>query len=161
MMLLLFRIDDERYGIDVAEVVELVPYVNLQKLPKAPTYIAGLMNFRGAIVPVVDLVMLLCDRPVRRLMSSRIILIRPTASEQRLVGLLAEHVTETIKVSGDTFTDTGIVPEASAFVDRVVMHADGLIQLVAPAKLLPAEVKGMLNEEVRAAEGRQGDGHVD
>lgn len=144
MMMLLFRINGERYGLDVAEVVELVPYVTLQKIPKAPDYVAGLMSFRGGIVPVVDLSILLCDRPVRHLMSSRIILIRPNKSEPKLVGLLAENVTETIKVSEGIFTDTGIQPETSAFVDKVAMHPDGVIQFVSPTKLLPEGVKGIV-----------------
>ncbi|ALP52609.1 hypothetical protein Tel_05295 [Candidatus Tenderia electrophaga] len=149
MMMLLFKINGERYGLDVADVVELVPYVVLQSLPKSPAYIAGLMNFRGRIVPVVDLSILLCDKPVKHLMSSRIILIQPVKSEPRLVGLLAENVTETVKVSEDIFTDTGIQPETSAFVDKVVMHPAGVIQFVSPTKLLPKEVRVMLRGEGR------------
>ncbi len=159
-MLLLFKINGERYGLDVADVVELMPYVVLQKLPKSPAYIAGLMNLRGRIVPVVDLSILLCDRPVKRLMSSRIILIRPVKSETRLVGLLAENVTETIKVPEDIFTDTGIQPETSTFVDKVAMHPTGVIQVVAPSKLLPNEVKTMLRGEEGAAVGDGGGGDV-
>lgn len=159
-MLLLFKINGERYGLDVADVVELLPYVVLQRLPKSPTYIAGLMNLRGRIVPVVDLSILLCDRPVRRLMSSRIILIRPVKSETRLVGLLAENVTETIKVAEDIFTDTGIQPETNTFVDKVAMHPAGVIQIVTPTKLLPNEVKMMLRDEEGAAVGDGGGGDV-
>lgn len=151
MMLLLFKINGERYGLEVADVVELVPYVTLQRLPKSPAYIAGLMNLRGKIVPVVDLSILLCDRPVKRLMSSRIILIRPVKSGTRLVGLLAENVTATIKVPEELFTDTGIQPETSTFVDKVAMHPAGVIQVVAPPKLLPNEVKVMLRGEDGAA----------
>lgn len=147
-MMLLFKIDDERYGLDVADVVELVPYVSLQSLPKAPDYIPGLMNYRGKIVPVVDLAMLISDKPVKQLMSSRIILIKPIKTENRYIGLLAENVTETIKVSEDAFTDTGIDPDASAFVDKVVMHPDGLIQYVDVSKLLPNEVSAMLQKQV-------------
>lgn len=159
MMLLLFKINNERYGLDVADVVELVPYVKLQNLPKAPVYIAGLMNYRGNIVPVVDLAMLMCDRPVRRLMSSRIIIIRSAKSEKRYVGLLAENVTETIKISPETFTDTGIDPDASAFVDKVAMRPEGMIHLVNITKLLPSEVGSMLYNQMEdiAAEKENSD----
>jgi len=160
MMILLFKINDGRYGLDVADVVELVPYVTLQKLPKSQEYIAGLLNFRGRIVPVVDLSILLCDVPVKHLMSSRIILVKPVSSEDRLVGLLAENVTETIKVSEDTFTDTGIQPETSAFVDKVIMRPDGVIQFVSPLKLLPNEVKVMMRAETAAGMMESGGGDV-
>ena len=149
MMMLLFRINDQRYGLDVADVVELVPYVTLQRLPKAPEYIAGLMNYRGHIVPVVDLAMLTREKPTRHLMSSRIILIRPVKSEKRFVGLLAENVTEARRISEDIFTDTGINSDTNTFVDKVAMHSTGMIQLVNLSKLLPIEVRVMLQERVR------------
>ena len=156
MMLLLFRINDQRYGLDVADVVELVPFVTLQKLPKAPDYIAGLMNYRGNIVPVVDLAMLTRDKPTRHLMSSRIILIQPVKSEKRFVGLLAENVTEAKRISEEIFTDTGINADTNAFVDKVAMHPTGMIQLVNIAKLLPIEVRVMLQERTRDAAAIKG-----
>ncbi len=151
MMMLLFRVNDECYGLNVADVVELVPFVTLQKLPKAPEYISGLMNYRGSIVPVVDLAMLTCDRPTRHMMSSRIILIQPVKSEKRFVGLLAENVTEARRVSEEIFTETGINADNNAFVDKVAMHPNGMIQLVNIAKLLPIEVRVMLQERARDA----------
>ncbi len=157
MMMLLFKVNSGRYGLDVADVVELVPYVSMQSLPKAPEYIPGLMNYRGKIVPVVDLAMLINNSPVRQLMSSRIILIKPVKSNRRYVGLLAENVTEIIRVTEDDFTDTGIDPESSAFVEKVVMHPDGLIQYVDISKLLPSEVSAMLQKQV--ADDVSDDGH--
>ena len=148
MMMLLFKVDDARYSLNVADVVELVPYVSLQNLPKAPNYIAGLMNYRGNIVPVVDLSILICERPVKRLMSSRIILIKPVAEETRYIGLLAENVTEALKIDEATFTDTGVSADAGAFVDKVAMDEAGMIQVVNVSKLLPDDVKIMLHEKI-------------
>ena len=159
MMMLLFKIDNERYGLSVADVVELVPYVSLQNLPKAPNYIAGLMNYRGNIVPVVDLSILICERPVKNMMSSRIMLIKPIKTEKRYIGLLAEHVTETIKIDEATFTDTGISSDTSAFVDKIAMDEAGMIQVVNVAKLLPSDVNIMLQETI--AEKASNDGEPD
>ena len=146
MMVLLFKVDDKRYGMDVANVVELVPYMKLQQLPKAPDFIAGLLNYRGRIVPVVDLSFLLVNRPSQQLLSSRIILIRPSLEEKdRFIGLLAEQVTEASKIPDEDFTDTGLEGDESSFVDKVTLRSDGLIQHINLDLLLPSEAKEMLS----------------
>jgi len=160
MMMLLFKIDSERYSLSVADVVELVPYVSLQNLPKAPEYIAGLMNYRGNIVPVVDLSILICDRPVKHLMSSRIILIKPAKEENRFIGLLAENVTEAIKIDEATFTDTGVSSDAGAFVDKIAMDESGMIQVVNVSKLLPDDVKIMLQDNIASKTSTEGQSDV-
>ncbi len=160
MMMLLFNIDGERYSLSVADVVELVPYVTLQNLPKAPEYIAGLMNYRGNIVPVVELSILICDRPVKRLMSSRIILIKPVKEENRYIGLLAENVTEAVKIDEATFTDTGVSSDTSAFVDKIAMDEAGMIQVVNVSKLLPDDVKVMLQDKVASEISPEGEANV-
>jgi len=147
MMMLLFNVDCERFAMDVADVVELVPCVTLQHLPKAPDYISGLMNYRGNIVPVVDLGMLVGEGPVRVLMSSRIILTKPVKTENRYIGLLAEKVTETKRISPEEFTGTGVKADACAFVDKIVMDSAGMIQVINLQKLLPDDVNIMLNEK--------------
>ena len=74
MLFLLFNIETERYAIPAAKVIEVVDLVNFTKIPQAPEYVSGLMNFRGQIFPVVDLPNLFLSRPYRRMLSTRIIL---------------------------------------------------------------------------------------
>ena len=55
MLLLTFTAGANRYAIDVARVVELVPRVELRAIPHAPAFLAGLLGYRGKVVPVIDL----------------------------------------------------------------------------------------------------------
>jgi purine-binding chemotaxis protein CheW len=50
-----FRLDDGHYGLELARVEEVLRPLPVTRLPLAPRGIAGLMNLRGRIVPVVDL----------------------------------------------------------------------------------------------------------
>jgi chemotaxis-related protein WspB len=156
MMMLLFRIDDDRYGVDIADIVELLPQVPLQKLPKAPGYLSGLLNYRGKIIPVIDLPMLIAGRPVKPLLSSRIILIKPDKNDERCFGLLSESVTETVKIADEDFTTTGIDDDTNTFVDKVAMDEHGMIQLVNLTKLLPNEVKKMMQDDEGQEHYREG-----
>ena len=65
MLLLTFTAGANRYAVDVARVVELVPRVELRSVPHAPPFLAGLLGYRGKVVPVIDLGLLLGALPCR------------------------------------------------------------------------------------------------
>ncbi len=96
MLAVLFNLGDRRCGLDSAAVERIVPALPLRPIPGAPPGVAGTFDYRGAMVPVVDLVRLAAGRPARPQLSSRIILARhaPAGGAPRLVGLLAESVND-------------------------------------------------------------------
>lgn len=53
--LVLFRLNDRLYGIDLDAVREILPVRRATRLPGSPAYVAGLINVRGTIVTVLDL----------------------------------------------------------------------------------------------------------
>jgi purine-binding chemotaxis protein CheW len=53
--LVLFRLGDRLYGIDLEAVREILPVRRATRLPGSPAYVAGLINVRGTIVTVIDL----------------------------------------------------------------------------------------------------------
>ena len=55
MDILLFKLENELYGIDLLEVDEILNMASLRKIPSAPAIMAGLLNLRGKLLPVVDL----------------------------------------------------------------------------------------------------------
>ena len=52
---LTFRLGDEEYGIDILKVQEIRSYEPPTKIANAPSYLKGVVNLRGVIVPIVDL----------------------------------------------------------------------------------------------------------
>ena len=81
MLLLTFRAAENLYAMDVARVVKVVPRINLRRLPHAPGFLAGVFDYHGTVVPVVDLGILLGSESCRDRLSTRIILVdsRPAA----------------------------------------------------------------------------------
>jgi chemotaxis-related protein WspB len=110
MLNLILQIGDTRYALDARQVVEVLPLVQVRPSPAAPPGVAGLMNYRGELVPVIDLSQLCCGRPARRLLSTRLLLVRsPSPADVRpatsisWIGLIAERATETRRFSADAF----------------------------------------------------------
>ncbi|QEH31894.1 CheW-like domain protein [Aquisphaera giovannonii] len=83
MLLLTFRAAGSRYAVDVSRIVEVVPRVELRALPHAPGFLLGVFDFRGRVVPVVDLGLLLGGPGSSDRLSTRVVLVdaRPPGSE--------------------------------------------------------------------------------
>jgi purine-binding chemotaxis protein CheW len=55
IVLLVFRLSGERYGIDVTNVREIYPLEQLTPVPRTPSFVAGVFSARGRILSVIDL----------------------------------------------------------------------------------------------------------
>lgn len=52
---LLFRLGDEEYGMDIAKVQGIEEVQKITPVPEMPEYVMGVVNLRGAVIPVIDL----------------------------------------------------------------------------------------------------------
>lgn len=50
-----FQLGNEKYGIDIMDVREIVGLRQIRNLPNAPSYVAGILNLRSNIFPIIDL----------------------------------------------------------------------------------------------------------
>jgi chemotaxis-related protein WspB len=155
MLALAFHLGKDRFALRCADVVEVVPRVELRDIPHAPPYIPGMFTYRGAVVPVIDLCLLLWNKPCANRMSSRIILVRhpPAPASGRVIGLYAERVTEAVHLDASRAAPPGIdIPEAP-YLGEVYFapRADGsrgdeqgMIQLVRLEQLFQGASRAML-----------------
>ncbi len=142
MLLLLFETSDGRYALDSRDVVEIIPLVIPKKITAAPAYMAGIINYRGEPVPVFDLCALADGTPCKHLYSTRIILVRyPLASgREKLIGLIAERVTDVVK-SGHTDPGTsGILIEEALNSHAAGSGNDEIIQRFDLQGIIPKDV---------------------
>ena len=133
MLLLIFQIDEKSYSLDINHIVEVVPLVTLNRLPQFPDSIAGIFNYRGSLVPVLDMSLLITGKPSKKLLSTRIIVInfsleKDGNKDERLLGLLAEQVTETIICEESQFQPTGISIKDALFLGDVMLKEQFTVQ---------------------------------
>lgn len=148
-LILLLSTSQARYGLDAREILDVVPMVQLRKLPHAPEYVAGLFSYHGVAVPVVDLCGLTGDAPCRRRMSSRIILLRypDSSGTARILGLLAERVTATAHVNEADLNSPNIRVEDAPYLDRIFSGEEGIVQCLRVDRLLPEALRRSLFPE--------------
>jgi chemotaxis-related protein WspB len=160
---------DQRYALPSAHVVEVVPSVPLRKVPGAPAAVAGLLDYRGQVVPVVDLARRLGAPPAPPAYATRIVVCErsvahattgPAAgsigTQRPLLGILAADVTHVGMLDPDAEgSHAGPLPDGVRTLGRVTRDAHGLVQLVTLEGLVDAELLARLDGSAQpAAEGR-------
>lgn len=140
MLFLLFSLDEARYALPARQIVELLPYLPLRPWPRCAAAVAGLIDYRGTPMPVLDLSQLLLGRPAPRRMSTRLLVVRhPHAQgEPRLLGLLAEQATDTARLAPQSFVAPALCPAGAPGLGGLAVAAQGQLQRVELAQLLPA-----------------------
>ena len=145
----MFEAGGERYALDSSVVSEVVPLVNLRPIPHTPEYVGGMFQFKGRPVPVVDLHQLLAGTPCVLRMSTRILLaeLGEQDGEKRLLGLMAERATQTMKAEAEDFQVSGMNVKDAPYLSGVHGSGADMVQLIDVAKVLPEELKSMLFTE--------------
>lgn len=142
----LFRLADETYGLPIACVREVVRLPDvITRVPRAPGFLAGVMNHRGAVVPLID---------QRR----RFAVPGEAAGQRRVIvaglgdltaGFIVDAVEQILSVSSEALRATPELAAADAPIfDRVVtIEVDGrLVLLVDPQRLLDQAERDLLRD---------------
>jgi len=146
MLFLLLQLGDDRYALETGQIVEVLPLLSIKQIPQAPPAIAGVINYHGAPVPTIDLSQLVLGHPACKRLSTRIVVARcpDGAGKERLLGLLAERATQTMRRGPGDFASTGVRNDGAAYLGPVTSDEHGLIQWIDVHKLLPASMHDML-----------------
>jgi len=130
--MLLFHVGNERYAIAIQEVVEIVPLVHLKTLPHQPEHIAGVFNYHGRIIPVIDLCQLMHGKACGDRLSTRIVLVNYCGGNntQHILGLMAEQVVETLEKDESEFVDAKIQIGAVPYLGKMILDDKGMIQCI-------------------------------
>lgn len=153
MLYLLFQLGPDRYALPAGQVEEVLPCLNLKLLPLAQPGVAGAFNYRGRPVPVIDLQQMAFARAAEPWLSTRLILVRYPIADgvTRLLGLIAERVTQTIRLEETAFEPVGVAMPAARYLGPVARDAQGLIQRVEVSELLTSELRAVLFTQAEEA----------
>ena len=99
--ILTFQLKGELFGLEILKVKELLEYNGITKVPMVPDYIRGVINLRGSVVPVVDMLYLFSKTPSEITKKSCIIIVENAGDDgDSYTGILVDNVNEVIDVSG-------------------------------------------------------------
>ncbi len=94
-----FGIDKESFGLDVSYVNSIIQVPHITFIPQAPEHYSGVIDLRGAIVPVINLRSKMSYEDAELTHSSRIIITDLESDKQ--VGLIVDEVKEVVTIPDD------------------------------------------------------------
>ena len=115
----LCKIADAEYVLPAVDVLQMESYAGATKVPGAAAQIAGLVQIRGRVVPVVDMRIVFGFEAIAPTIDSRVVVMK---HGERTVGLLVDSAREVLKIPASSFQPPPPV---------VIQQTDGLVKAVA------------------------------
>lgn len=98
--MLTFALDKESYGVDIQRVQEIRGWTAVTPIPESPAHILGVLNLRGAIVPIIDLRLRMGMSALERSATTVIIVLNvETAQGARLFGIVVDGVSDVANIT--------------------------------------------------------------
>ena len=147
IQLVVFALASEYYGVDSADVREILRMQSITMVPGAPHFVEGVINLRGRVVPVVDLRKKLHIEVNEQTRENRIVVVDVAGQD---VGVIVDAVTEVLRIPLSTVESPSamITDSDSDYLRGIAKLEDKLIILLDLTKVLSATVsQGVLSVE--------------
>ncbi len=110
--LIAFRIGDQEFCVNVMSVREIRGWTPVTPMPHAPSYVLGVLNLRGAVLPIIDMSARLGMKPAEPTVRHVIIVAQV---KHKIVGLLVEAVSDILTIKDENIQPT---PDVSSEFER-------------------------------------------
>ncbi len=144
-----FTLGDEEYGVDILRVQEIRSWEPVSRIPNVPDYEKGVVNLRGAIVPIIDLrerfgLGHLAYTPLT------VVVVLQTQAEQghaRIMGVVVDSVSDVIDVEEKTIQSAPNfgTKVSTEFINGLASVNERMVMLLDVNKLL--KLDGLDNED--------------
>ncbi len=134
--LISFRIGAQEFCVDIMAIREIRGWTAATALPQSPSFVKGVINLRGAVLPIVDLASRLGFESTEA--SDRNVIIVAQIGEQ-VVGLLVDAVSDILTVTDDVIQPTPDVASetAKSFIRGLIAMDGRMISLIGLERVLP------------------------
>ena len=134
-----FRIGAQEFCVDVTSIREIRSWTQVTQIPHAPSFVLGVVNLRGLILPIIDLAARLGYAPAQPTARHAIMV---AESGAHVVGLLVDGVSDIITIDAKDIQPTPQVASEAArsFISGIFSLESRLISLITLENVLPASL---------------------
>jgi len=138
LQLVTFGIGEEEFGIDILKVQEIIRTMAITKVPNSPSYVEGVINLRGKVIPVIDLRSRFNMEYRPHDSHTRIIVLQ---IHGMIVGFVVDEVSEVLRIQSNTVEPPPPVVSGieSEYIKGVGKLDDRLMILLDLDKLIPVQ----------------------
>jgi purine-binding chemotaxis protein CheW len=136
--LVVFDIAREHYGVEIAAVQSIIKMQTITAVPRAPSFVEGVTNLRGTVLPVIDLRRRFGLEATDATKDTRIVVVE---LNNVTVGMIVDGVSEVLRVSDDNIEPPSpiVTTVDSAFIRGIAKVGERLIILLDLSHVLTLE----------------------
>lgn len=149
LQLVVFKLGNEAYGVDIARVREIIALQPITRVPGAPEFVEGVLNLRGQVIPVMDLRRRFALSQAQATRETRIMVVEVGS---HTLGLVVDAVSEVLRIATET-----VEPLHELTVGVEVPFLQGVAKLDQRLVIL-LDLQRLLQTGERQALGRLGAG---
>lgn len=116
-----FKLNKEEFGVDIMNVKEIIPYQKSTQIPNSPNFIEGVINYRGNVIPIINLNKRFKLNTEEITGDTRIIVIN---IEEKEIGFVVDEASQTLRLEKEQIDPT---PDIISDVDRRYITGVGKI----------------------------------
>jgi purine-binding chemotaxis protein CheW len=133
-----FSINQQIFGIELFKIKEVLSYRKVTPLPQAEEFVKGIINLRGAVIPVFDLREKF-NLPAKEYTSFHVIIVVEIAG--RIMGVIVDEILDVLEILPEEFQTTGNLPSnlQREYLKGVGKKQDEMIILLDIDRLLSPE----------------------
>lgn len=145
LQLVSFNIGDEEFGVDILGVQEINRMTEVTRVPNAPSYVEGVINLRGKVIPVIDLRKRLMMAVRGHDQDTRIIVVE---IENKVIGFVVDKVNEVLRIpqSVTEAPPSMVSGIKSDYITAIGKLTDRLIILLDLDKILSDDEKAQISQ---------------
>lgn len=135
-----FKLENEEYGIDILRVKEIKEMLRITRVPKAQSFVRGVVNLRGEVIPVIDLREKFNLQGKSDTDNTRVIIV---IIDEITIGLIIDTSSEVLEIDKENIEEP---PMAIANIDHSYIYGigkvnDRLIILLEVAKIISSSAQ--------------------
>jgi len=142
--ILTFRLGTETFGLNILTVKEIRGWLPVTRIPQAPAHMLGMLNLRGAIVPVFDL-RLRFALPSAEFSAKTVVIVLSlhTADGQRECGVVVDSVSDVVDIAADAIKPPPALggQEQSHYIQGLVNVDTGMLILLNVEELVSQDLQ--------------------
>lgn len=149
---LIFKLENEYFALNIEHLIEAIEIEELTPVPETPEYIKGIMNFRGNILPVVDMNVKFNFRKDKDLSDSVILVLNFELNSKPVrIGAIVDAVSDVVEIK---FEDIAAMPEIgtkynTGYVKGVVKYKDEFVVLPDIQKIFASDEISIILEAAK------------
>ncbi len=149
-----FKIKDEEFAFEIMKIVEVIKIKEITEVPTAPSFMEGIINLRGKIIPIIDLRRRFNLETKEKTKKNRIIIIE--YQKNQLAGVIVDEVQKVLNIKKEEILPppSTLVSAGGKYIEAIIKIEDRIIVLLNIEKIFTEEEKDDLAQIIKMEEDK-------